>query len=43
MIPEIYLASDNFQKLEELSREMGQKTAETIEDAIDTLKTDADK
>ena len=36
-------SQNNFQKLEELSREMGQKTAETIEDAIDTLKTDAEK
>ena len=36
-------SQDNFQKLEELSREMGQKTAETIEDAIDTIKSDAEK
>ena len=36
-------SQNNFQKLEELSREMGQKTAETIEDAIDTLKSDAEK
>ena len=36
-------SQNNFQKLEELSREMGQKTAETIEDAIDTIKSDAEK
>ena len=36
-------SQNNFQKLEELSHELGQKTAETIEDAIDTLKTDAEK
>ena len=36
-------SQNNFQKLEELSRELGQKTAETIEDAIDTIKTDAEK
>ena len=36
-------SQNNFQKLEELSKELGQKTAETIEDAIDTLKTDAEK
>ena len=35
-------SQNNFQKLEELSHELGQKTAETIEDAIDTLKTDAE-
>lgn len=35
-------SQNNFQKLEELSRELGQKTAETIEDAIDTLKSDAE-
>lgn len=36
-------SQNNFQKLEELSHELGQKTAETIEDAIDTLKSDAEK
>ena len=36
-------SQNNFQKLEELSRELGQKTAETIEDAIDTIKSDAEK
>ena len=36
-------SQNNFQKLEELSRELGQKTAETIEDAIDTIKSDAVK
>lgn len=36
-------SQNNFQKLEQLSKELGQKTAETIEDAIDTLKTDAEK
>lgn len=36
-------SQDNFQKLEELSKELGQKTTETIEDAIDTIKSDAEK
>lgn len=36
-------SQNNFQKLEELSQELGQKTAETIEDAIDTMKSDAEK
>lgn len=36
-------SQNNFQKLEELSKELGQKTAETIEDAIDTIKSDAEK
>ena len=36
-------SQNNFQKLEELSKELGQKTAETIEDAIDTMKSDAEK
>lgn len=36
-------SQNNFQKLEELSKELGQKTAETIEDAIDTMKSDAGK
>lgn len=36
-------SQNNFQKLEELSEELGQKTAETIEDAIDTMKSDAEK
>ena len=36
-------SQNNFQKLEELSHELGQKTAETIEDAIDTIKSDAEK
>ena len=35
-------SQNNFQKFEALSKELGQKTAETIEDAIDTLKTDAE-
>ena len=30
-------SQNNFRRLEELSREMGQKTAETIEDAIDSM------
>ena len=29
--------------LEELSKELGQETTETIEDAIDTIKSDAEK
>ena len=36
-------SQNNFQKLEELSKELGQKTAETIEDAVDTMKSDAEK
>lgn len=36
-------SQNNFQKLEELSKELGQKTDETIEDAIDTIKSDAEK
>ena len=36
-------SQNNFQKLEELSEELGQKTAETIEDAVDTIKSDAEK
>ena len=36
-------SQNNFQKLEQLSKELGQKTAETIEDAIDTMKSDAGK
>ena len=36
-------SQNNFQKLEELSKELGQKTNETIEDAIDTIKSDAEK
>ena len=36
-------SQNNFQKLEELSKELGQKTTETIEDAIDTIKSDAEK
>lgn len=36
-------SQNNFQKLEGLSKELGQKTAETIEDAIDTIKSDAEK
>ena len=36
-------SQNNFQKLEELSKALGQKTAETIEDAIDTMKSDAEK
>ena len=36
-------SQNNFQKLEELSKELGQKTTETIEDAIDTMKSDAEK
>lgn len=36
-------SQNNFQKLEELSKELGQKTTETIEDAIDTIKSDAAK
>ena len=36
-------SQNNFQKLEELSKELGQKTAETIEDAVDTIKSDAEK
>ena len=36
-------SQNNFQKLEQLSKELGQKTAETIEDAIDTIKSDVDK
>lgn len=36
-------SQNNFQKLEELSKELGQETTETIEDAIDTLKSDAEK
>ena len=36
-------SQNNFQKLEELSKELGQKTAETIEDAIDTMKSGAEK
>ena len=36
-------SQNNFQKLEKLSKELGQKTAETIEDAIDTMKSDAEK
>mgnify|MGYP004629642381 CR=1 FL=1 len=34
-------SQNNFRKLEQLSKELGQKTAETIEDAIDTMKSDA--
>ena len=33
-------SQNNFRKLEQLSKELGQKTAETIEDAIDTMKSD---
>ena len=36
-------SQNNFQKLEELSKELDQKTTETIEDAIDTMKSDAEK
>lgn len=36
-------SQNNFQKLEELSKELGQKTTETIEDAVDTIKSDAEK
>ena len=36
-------SQNNFQKLEQLSKELGQKTAETIEDAIDTIKSDLEK
>ena len=36
-------SQNNFQKLEELSKELGQETDETIEDAIDTIKSDAEK
>ena len=36
-------SQNNFQRLEELSKELGQKTDETIEDAIDTIKSDAEK
>ena len=36
-------SQNNFQKLEELSKELGQKTDETIEDAVDTIKSDAEK
>ena len=36
-------SQNNFQKLEELSKELAQKTTETIEDAIDTIKSDAEK
>lgn len=36
-------SQNNFQKLEGLSKELGQKTTETIEDAIDTMKSDAEK
>lgn len=36
-------SQNNFQKLEGLSKELGQKTAETIEDAVDTIKSDAEK
>ena len=36
-------SQNNFQKLEELSKELGQKTTDTIEDAIDTIKSDAEK
>ena len=36
-------SQNNFQKLEQLSKELGQKTAETIEDAIDTIKSDVEK
>ena len=36
-------SQNNVQKLEELSKELGQKTTETIEDTIDTIKSDAEK
>lgn len=36
-------SQNNFQKIEELSKELGQETTETIEDAIDTIKSDAEK
>lgn len=36
-------SQNNFQKLEELSKELGQETTETIEDAVDTIKSDAEK
>ena len=36
-------SQNNFQKLEELSKELGQKTTETIEDAVDTIESDAEK
>lgn len=36
-------SQNNFQKLEELSKELGQETTETIEDAIDTIESDAEK
>ena len=36
-------SQNNFQKLEQLSKELGQKTAETIENAIDTIKSDVEK
>ena len=36
-------SQNNFQKLEELSKELGKETTETIEDAIDTIKSDAEK
>ena len=35
-------SQNNFQKLEELSKELGQKTAETIEAAVDTIKSDVE-
>lgn len=36
-------SQNNFQKFEELSKELGQETTKTIEDAIDTIKSDAEK
>ena len=36
-------SQNNFQKIVELSKELGQETTETIEDAIDTIKSDAEK
>ena len=35
-------SQNNFQKFEALSKELGQKTAETIEDAIDTIRSDTE-
>ena len=36
-------SQNNFQKLEELSKKLGHKTTETLEDAVDTIKSDAEK
>lgn len=35
-------SQNNFQKFEALSKKLGQKTAETIEDAIDTIRSDTE-